>query len=202
MGNEEQRFVVHRSIITQHSAFFRAALEKGFRESAEKIIRLPEADVKTFEVYMQWAYHGSIVTMTPEEQLHDLGAPRRFANLADLYVLADRLEDMGLRNATIEEIKRVTIEVNNDPGPEAIAIAYENTHDTSKLREYVRDCYAHSHGGIEWFEEHRSGLPTAFIFEVMLQMKKAKGKLAVTPSRETGCKYHEHGDDVSQCARD
>lgn len=51
-------FNVHEGLLKSHSLFFRGMLRNNFAETNARLVRLPEDDVKTFAVFLQWLYTG------------------------------------------------------------------------------------------------------------------------------------------------
>jgi hypothetical protein len=56
VGDPATTFEVHKSILTQHSEFFRAALDGNFREAKEKAIDLKEDVPEIFRILIVWLY--------------------------------------------------------------------------------------------------------------------------------------------------
>ncbi|KAF1939775.1 hypothetical protein EJ02DRAFT_351559, partial [Clathrospora elynae] len=56
VGQGEVHFVVHESLLTQRSKFFRAALTGRFKEDADKIVRLQDEEPSHFEFFVHWLY--------------------------------------------------------------------------------------------------------------------------------------------------
>lgn len=72
VGPDEKQFTIPKVLLTRRSAFFKAALEGGFKEAKEKMIRLPEADVAVFETWAQWAHTYEIVLIDPVNDMTGL----------------------------------------------------------------------------------------------------------------------------------
>jgi hypothetical protein len=49
--------VIHESLLTTYSDFFRAALTGGFVEAEEKVVKLEEDRSQTFVFFVHWLYH-------------------------------------------------------------------------------------------------------------------------------------------------
>jgi len=109
----EERFVVHESLLTFYSEFFRAALTGKSKEANEKTVEI-ENNAQTFEFFVFWLYHQQ---RFPDE---DCGDDPDFVakwqgeeepeyhivvdHLVKLYVLGDRYNIPRLRKAVIGEI--------------------------------------------------------------------------------------------------
>lgn len=57
VGSEKARFEVHQDRLCEESTFFKAAFTSNYKESSEKSIQLPEDDVDTVEMFVQWLYN-------------------------------------------------------------------------------------------------------------------------------------------------
>ncbi|KAL0260913.1 hypothetical protein SLS55_004605 [Diplodia seriata] len=54
-------FTIHRALICAFSPFFAAACRGPWKESRSGIIKLPDADPVTFDLYVKWLYTGELV---------------------------------------------------------------------------------------------------------------------------------------------
>ena len=147
VGPEERRFVAYKDVLCYSSKFFRAALEKDFKEKNEKIVRLPEVDIGTFSIYLQWAYTGQVVGVPVcQTCLHNsyqgvYGEHEDPCEMAyiDLYILGDLLDDIRLRNHIMDMIALNNLEFDTLPAVKAIQRAWASTPPHSKLRQYCLD---------------------------------------------------------------
>lgn len=57
-GSVQRVFNVHEGLLKSQSLFFRGMLRNNFAETNARLVRLPEDDVKTFAVFLQWLYTG------------------------------------------------------------------------------------------------------------------------------------------------
>ncbi|KAF1967691.1 hypothetical protein BU23DRAFT_573000 [Bimuria novae-zelandiae CBS 107.79] len=57
VGEKETKFVVHEGFLTHYSDYFRAALQRGFKEAETKTVTLKEEHSATFELFVHWVYH-------------------------------------------------------------------------------------------------------------------------------------------------
>ena len=54
VGEDHHPFSVEDDKLCGCSPFFRSALSGGFHEASERIVRLPEVEVETFQVFAKW----------------------------------------------------------------------------------------------------------------------------------------------------
>ncbi|KAL8995561.1 MAG: hypothetical protein Q9169_004734 [Polycauliona sp. 2 TL-2023] len=139
VGPGETPFYIHSQLLTPKSAFFKAALAGPWRESAERVIYLPEDDPKLFGNYVLWVYdypnplYPNNVSFSNDE-------------LCQLYVLGDKLGSEAWQNMIIDKIcKRATR--RSDQHVFAIPdstfeYVYDNTPPGSRLRKVLADFLA------------------------------------------------------------
>ena len=98
VGPTQQRFHLHRALLSDRSDYFKAALDRsiGYKEATSAEIALVDADVDAFELFVSWLYGGH-------------GLELRFyvksETLWSLLVLADRLVLDDLFNSTMDSIR-------------------------------------------------------------------------------------------------
>ena len=210
VSKEEKRFTLHTSVATANSAFFRAACNGKFQEAADKTIRLPEVQSADFETYMQWAYTGMIVLKNEatnvatneatNEATQDDRRAKKLAlhkELTRLYVLADRVDDMCLRNAVIDEF--INRGDRSGLGVFSTSFAYKHTPDGSTLRALIANTYASL---APWnrlgnnFKENKARMHEDFIFDMLVLCIQGG---ATRPTWQNRCEFHEHNDEVPKC---
>ena len=54
VGAVSEPFVVHESLLIKHSAYFEAALKKGWKEGQTKEVRLVEDSHNAMELFVKW----------------------------------------------------------------------------------------------------------------------------------------------------
>ncbi|KAF2197419.1 hypothetical protein GQ43DRAFT_424653 [Delitschia confertaspora ATCC 74209] len=136
IGPKSTKFRLHRSLLTQHSSYFRAALTGPFLESVTQTIELPDLHVNIFSLFVTWLYTGSITPVPFKD-----GKPAYYI-LLNLYILADRLCTEGLRNSVVDLVARLADRTNSVLTPSDIRILYERILDTAPLRALVLDLFA------------------------------------------------------------
>lgn len=58
VGENEKRFTVHETPPRAHSAFFKAALGRDWKESVERVVNLPEEHEEHFPLSVEQVYRG------------------------------------------------------------------------------------------------------------------------------------------------
>ncbi|KAK7540680.1 uncharacterized protein J3D65DRAFT_549528 [Phyllosticta citribraziliensis] len=136
VGPTEQPYLVHREVLAHHSAFFGAALNHTFAEGLSQELSLPAEDVGTFELFLHWAYTGTL------DDVFQRQGKVAFYLLLNLYGLADRLSVEKLRNATVDKLAELAEKSNSVPTPSDTCTLYDDIRDTALLRKLVVDLFA------------------------------------------------------------
>lgn len=160
--NEEQpdlaaSFHVPESFLIEHSEFFQAACRGEWREATSRVIKLPDVEPEIFNLYLFWVHRGKLAIRNEweldDEDCLEHGIPDQ-TRLIKLWILADRLADVKLRNATIDEMIAATGWPNvgfDFPlfTPEMTNIVWSATTAGRSLRRLLLDHYI----GDVWAEE-------------------------------------------------
>jgi len=110
VGPQKHPFTIHRGPICKLSGYFKAVFEGGnFKESSEKVITLPDHKRETFDEFLYYAYYKQLKTRPyvqpeAEEQWMQYGA---------LYVLADYLTAVPLKNEVLHRLFSMVVEKSN-----------------------------------------------------------------------------------------
>ncbi|PGG97194.1 hypothetical protein GX51_07449 [Blastomyces parvus] len=83
-GGAQRIFNVHEGLLKSQSLFFRAMLRNNFAETKDRVARLPDDDVKTFAVFLQWLYTGKTHDGEISASNIDLSPPETELPLTDL----------------------------------------------------------------------------------------------------------------------
>ncbi|KAJ4300689.1 hypothetical protein N0V90_002777 [Kalmusia sp. IMI 367209] len=136
VGPKSTRFLLHTSLLTQQSPYFRAALNGPFLESNDQCIRLNDVSVETFEHLVAWLYTGSIKPAPFKD-----GKPAYYT-LLHLYILADRFCFEGLRNHIVDLMADLADTTNSVLTPSDTRILYDQIDEGAKIRQLVLDLFA------------------------------------------------------------
>ncbi|KAF2174869.1 hypothetical protein K469DRAFT_612849 [Zopfia rhizophila CBS 207.26] len=136
IGPKPTRFLLHTSLLTSHSPYFRAALTGPFLESTSQSIKLPDISVEVFELCVGWLYTGDIHPIP-----FKYGKPAYYT-LLNLYIVADRLCFEGLRNRIVDIMADLADSTNSVLTPSDTRILYEQISENAPIRKLVLDLFA------------------------------------------------------------
>jgi hypothetical protein len=152
---DHKDFTAHESFLTARSEFFRRAMNGKWAESDTRMVKLPDDEPETFTIYLNLVYTGQLVTMRKSKEelaTMDIGPFMReteneYCDLFDLYVLAEKLQDVLAKNAAITAAIDVSIMESADasctvPSFAAVNSVYEGTPEGSPARRVVADLYS------------------------------------------------------------
>ena len=97
----EATFIVHERLICETSEFVKRAMGGEWKESRQRLIRLPDQSPRVFHIYVQWLYLHVLPTRDDSE--HSYG---EYDQLARAYILGDILLDTSFRDAVIDAMAR------------------------------------------------------------------------------------------------
>jgi hypothetical protein len=211
--NEEQpdlaaSFHVPESLLTEQSEFFQAACRNEWKEGTSRIIKLPDVEPDIFSLYLFWVHRGKLAVRhewDPRDEDWYTHANFAQTRLIKLWILADRLADIRLRNATMDEmiaaVGRLSDEYNFDLfTPDMTNVVWSATTPGRPLRRLLLD-FRISDVWVEDVEENMDEFHPEFLKELMLA---ALNKVnyqddVISPfDRVTNehCYYHDHDDKV------
>jgi len=174
VGLDEQKFVVHKSCITRTSDFSKAAMKEEWTEGQTRIVKLPEETcIESFLNYLNYAYHKKLPTEDVQIRADGGFAESPYGELANIYVIGERMLDQSLKNAVAREYARLaSIQSSNGshgyPGQQCITRIYEGTTRGSPMRRMMVD-FAVTHGNAQW---PYKGQHTEFLEELTEQLQR------------------------------
>jgi hypothetical protein len=188
-------FTVHEDPIRASSVFFQTTFRHPWRESQERIVRLPECDATAFQIYTHWLYSGLLCAI-PSGASSSNGAS---SSLVRGYLLGDYLKDTNYKDIIMDGL----VEWNKDTDVAQrlsflkswINTVDDKTSGDDPLRKLLVDItvwdVAHP-----WWASVIAKMPVSFVQDVCLGLS-ARYKLANAgnPLRGGvgGCAYHSHG---------
>lgn len=111
IGEEEQKFLVHKDVACSKSPFFKAACdERKWSEGKEGVVKLPEHDPETFSLFLPWVYSDKLAE-------GDDDSAEALRRMARTWSLADYLGATTLSNLVIDKILSWNKEFDTWPGP-------------------------------------------------------------------------------------
>ena len=138
VGPDKTEITAHKALLCHHSHYFRGALTNSFIESKTGIIELKDQDPESFQHVLLWMYRGDVSPVTFDGNDR---AVFSCLQLCKTYYCADFLQVEQLLQILLVELNYMFDhyrEMKNVPlDSELIIDIYENTPDTSPLRERV-----------------------------------------------------------------
>jgi hypothetical protein len=147
-------FVAPRSFLTTRSEFIRRAMNGSWKEAATRIVKLPEDNPETFAIYINFVYSGQLSTatktsgeleiMNSDEASNEIRKEHR--TLFQVYVLAEKLQDVAIKNATVEATLALSQLLDRNrqwtvPAWHTINIVYDGTLPNNPARRFVTDLW-------------------------------------------------------------
>ncbi|KAH7068220.1 hypothetical protein BKA63DRAFT_581619 [Paraphoma chrysanthemicola] len=130
-------FSVHDNLLRLFSPFFEAALGRDWKESQERIVKLPNCNVHAFRVYFQWLYTAQLHTKFQFNQTSPSDGQWEWGNLVKAYLLGDYLQDIDFKDSLIDTMidwaNEATRECSNAPAHSSVEI-FQHTKSTSPPR--------------------------------------------------------------------
>ncbi|KAJ4365881.1 hypothetical protein N0V83_008503 [Neocucurbitaria cava] len=168
-----------------------------WKEGSEGIIELPKDEPEVFETYVQLIYQGAIpirkklTVCVPVESVDaELKAKSEkgikeivdyeYVLLAELYVLAEKLQDIAAKRSIFSAFIEATLIRANGrsyyPTLKATDIIYAGTSASDPMRAFIVDCFVFV-GHTAWVEDTAAAsYPQDFLFGVMVGMFKERHK--------------------------
>ncbi|THX36278.1 hypothetical protein D6D10_06800 [Aureobasidium pullulans] len=184
-----QTFNIHKKLLCDSSAYFKAALNNGFAETTSQKITLDDEDPVIFRTFASWLYHPNIVLPSEDLDIQE-------EHLLKLYLLADKRGIVNLANDTITMlasfwadqfvVKYKTIWIFS----EILA--------SSKLYDLILDSlFLELRGKISDTNDLlQADLPRSVLVDLLdREMKYRRGIRATRACLLSACHYHVHGPD-------
>ncbi|KAH7094899.1 hypothetical protein FB567DRAFT_600599 [Paraphoma chrysanthemicola] len=167
----QERFLVHEGIFSARSEFFRRAMNGNWAERDERLIELPEDDPEVFSMYVNFVYTNNIATGPNENPVSVEWCDEEYMLLSELFVLCEKLCDIGGKNAVIRAILAVSHEVTDkhccfNPFEAAITIMYSGTPKSSLGRKLMADMWTCK--SVDYLSRHGDELPKDFLLDLAI----------------------------------
>ncbi|TKA63467.1 hypothetical protein B0A55_09738 [Friedmanniomyces simplex] len=208
VGPGEQRFVLHRDVVCNKSAFFRVAWPSGELTAEHKLIRLPEISSAAFQHVLDWIYSPTlglgwlVVDGVKSEQQTNAGVLEDSASktvmakhtLCFVWDAAARLGMDRLMNAAMDTLLEwADIDYIL---PATICFVWERTGPDSALRRWLLRQLA-ACVTLDVMEAEGEQYPAEIYRELLKNfvVHAKPGDMArVRPTIEDRLRYHVHGD--------
>lgn len=183
VGSEEKRFILHQDVVCAKSKFFTAACSRKWREGQEKLVRLPEIHIPTFKVYCSWVYTGKIadISYTKESDEDDKIAEK--AQLVELYLVADTLDDVKLRNLAVSTLLKSMEAHRTILNFVSIQRIWQSSLSSSNIRKMVVDVTV-SRMADTAYAENLSQYPPEFVQDVAVAALKIRPTVSWDQARK------------------
>jgi len=182
-------------------------MDGNWTESKERIVRLPEDDPVTFEVYVNLAYTGLLFTKNTDEKRTAATISDELDELCRLYVLGEKLQDKAAKSSAVQALLVVSEEEDVDgsvcaPRNHVVSDMYHGTCSGSIGRRlmvdiWITDATRHiSNPGIvaKHISDNGDGLPKEFVLDLAVALLAVISKSKVGSSKLSMSRYMEKVD--------
>ncbi|KAG7004695.1 hypothetical protein G7Y79_00024g056450 [Physcia stellaris] len=184
VGPKKQLFHIHKGLLCSAAAYFRAALEGGFKEAREQKIQMPEEDPAAFQRFQLWLYTGSLIELSANEEDRPT-----WHTIFSLYSMAERLGIPELQNDVIDTIIDLRYKLKEIAVGWADKV-YSETMENSPLRRLLVRLLTESRLDLndpEWIIRDLDHYPLEFLRDVILAQHE---QLTARPLKSTDFKKH------------
>lgn len=196
---KQERFGIHRALLSHYSSYFKAALTESFSESQAGVISLEDEDPEVFRAFNEWIY-STVLSYQHYAKDHT------WSTLLDLYVFAEKRIIPRLQNAVIDAMIKYGGKSGSHPGTE-IHLAWINTASSSPLHAFLAEFYARWVNLTKCFgqdSERRGCFDIDFVMQVAIALESLTDEFRSGNARlwEDRCLWHVHGSDDPGCTDD
>jgi hypothetical protein len=152
-GQKRKDFTAHESFLTSSSEFFRRAMNGSWKEAKTRVIHLSDDNPNIFGLYLNFVYTGELTTTRTQQEESSgvdfntwaLQIQQEYGDLFCIYVLAEKLQDISAKNATMRAAISVTQTVHPDTGQwlspslRTANIVYQGTPENNHGRRLVME---------------------------------------------------------------
>ncbi|OSS46307.1 hypothetical protein B5807_08387 [Epicoccum nigrum] len=142
-GENSKAYAIYSSTLTTRSLFFRKALSGPWKEIEERVVHLPEDDVRAFDLYLHYIYNKEFTCSPSDDQY---GEEER-GTLVRLYVLCEKLQDPKSKNCIIKALSGSIYKIRSNGNwnileSAVVEILYKGTFKGSPVRRMLFDIFA------------------------------------------------------------
>lgn len=208
VGEDEVKFVLHQAIVCTTSLFFRAICNGKWKESEERLLRLPEVDPEMFSIYLGFLYNRKVDMR--EERSADMKSLKTVTGEALIhlhdraihaYALGEMVQDAAFRNAVVDEMRFVWTQPGQVGHQRSIQTLCATVSHRSKLMRYFVDRWAVADYSDCSFRDFYKHLPTNFVLELACVHTEERD-MHVADRRVSArdrCFYHDHESEADKC---
>ncbi|SMY22710.1 unnamed protein product [Zymoseptoria tritici ST99CH_1A5] len=189
-ADKYETFTVHETLIKDGHDFFRAALDKKWKEGQLREIDLPDDQPEVIGAFVEWLYTQNIA-VTPTCQMKREESHEQHVRLAHMYVFGEKIQNTAFRNAVISAILEALDGTKGagayNPVTNAVKIIYDGTLPGSTARKLM--AYLHVEGGAaDWFGKDAKEHHPDFLFDVVQALMKKRDQPGLR------CMYEQRAD--------
>ena len=163
--------MVHEGFIIL-AEFFRRALNGNWAESNDRIITMREDDPEIFAKYLHVVYTKKFPAILNTVSISDQ-ISNEYVLLAQIYVLAEKLQDTSTKNAIVKAMVETSEKRNEDgikgiPSPDAVSVIYNGTLRGSAGRRLLADLWTYADD--EDLRRNIDKLPKDFLGDLVIAL--------------------------------
>lgn len=196
-------FTLHQNLASKESAFIKAALRGEWKESKEKVIRLPEHEPEHFQLFSHWIYDHAIFSAQEGGEKDALGIDKEWDRLARAWVLGSYLQALDFKDAVVGAIIEKATH-NLDCRQYIHEIIYSNSHFGAPIRRLLADIASWRWNRFDMCAQSSRLRHSDFFYDLSMALmhRHDSPDSATAPMRlRDACSYHEHGLHESECYR-
>ncbi|KAF2501374.1 hypothetical protein BU16DRAFT_197075 [Lophium mytilinum] len=192
VGAEAEAFSVHDTLLCSRSKFFAVALNGKWKESDDRIIKLPDDDPNVFRDYVAHLYFGK----PSLDHYRPSNAPADYNAVSKLYVFAEKMQDPQCKNDITDWMLATVNPKEGDmlyyPAPSSIRTFYSGTLASSPARRLLVDMFTNHTVGSWLKDRNLDEFPVEFIWDLAVCMGQFRPLPSYDPLKRVGTKrYHE-----------
>ncbi|GAB7365949.1 hypothetical protein MBLNU230_g7277t1 [Neophaeotheca triangularis] len=205
VSNTEKRYDVHEELLKQHSDFFRAAIDGGFKETTDRVVKIPGSTTQAFDTFCQFLLTGKIFM---EEGDSYAQAQLQRTHLVLAWHLGEYLLSISFKDAVVDALTLTLVE-SIWWYPTWHRNIYCISSGSSGIRKLLVDEAVHGNNTKESLERMaEEGKDHEFFFDVAAELVKWKKYDRVhhltegysePGSYRLTCAYHEHLNGKGKC---
>lgn len=195
VGDDEtaQTFTVHEHIL-RTNRFFDKALKKGWKETEDARIKLPDQDPLAFEVFLFWQSSHRFHVTRAEEIIYAIGSISGV--LIHAYILGDALMDGDFADAVLDAFIDWALASNNT-NLRHLEMIWQHTTVGDGLRRLLIDRCVWKHGERCLSEKYPHYTNAEILREVIRALNRRVKQGKVGPGSKAPyildrCQYHRH----------
>jgi hypothetical protein len=214
IGEIGRKYHIPKALLTEHSEFFKKALNGPWTESQEGVVRIDDISwsicqsspctealvlIWSVEIFLDWLYMSKLPYTNAQwremrdENHEDDG---REDTMINAIALAHRLLAPKFRKAVEYGMIKEFVDYANTPWANTVVSAFEKLPSSSPILRLFVDAYCFNYDE-EWHTEWKEDwldlpdLPHDFLLRVVFRHSEMKKKPSSGPP--VACDYHNHG---------